>query len=192
MKPTSREPVGTPSAAPRKPPVSGALDPLGSGPVPGTVGDPARRVPRDRLVLLAALTAGTLFRVIPYSQRPSLWLDEARLALNLGSRSFTSLLHPLAYDQAAPPLFLWGEKLAMMVGGANEFALRALPLVAGLLIPIVTYLLALRIAGNGVAFLAAALTALSPSLVQYSILLKPYETDALVCVGLLLAALVES
>jgi hypothetical protein len=145
-----------------------------------------------RLVLLAALTAGTLFRAVAYLERSSLWLDEARLALNLGARSFTGLLHPLAYDQAAPPLFLWAEKVAMMIGGPNEYALRALPFVAGLLIPIITYLLASRIAGNGIAVLAAGFTALSPSLVQYSILLKPYETDALVGLGLLLVAVVES
>jgi hypothetical protein len=191
-KPTSREPVGKSSAAPRKPPVSGTQDLLDSRPVPGTLGHSTRRVPRDRLVLFAALTAGTLFRVAAYLERPSFWLDEARLAVDIGAGSFRSLLHSLAYDQAAPPLFLWVEKLAMMIGGANEYALRALPFVAGLLIPIVTYLLALRIAGRGVAVFAAALTALSPALVQYSIQLKPYETDALVCVGLLLAALVES
>jgi hypothetical protein len=172
--------------------VLGALDPLGRGPVPGTLGDSTRQVPRERLVLVAALTTGALFRVVAFLGRPSLGLDEARLALNIGAGSFRRLLHPLAYDQAAPPLFLWAEKLAMMIGGPNEYGLRALPFIAGLLIPIVTYLLALRIAGRGVAVFAASLTALSPSLVQYSVQLKPYETDALVCVGLLLAACVEA
>ncbi len=151
-----------------------------------------RRIPGYQLILIAAFTAGALFRLVPYFLRPSLWLDEARLALNIGGKSFASLLGPLAYDQSAPPLFLWIEKLAMIVGGPNEYALRALPLLAGLITPVLTYFLAVRITGKTEAGLAAGLTALSPSLVQYSIQLKPYETDAMVCVGLLLAFAVDS
>ncbi len=146
----------------------------------------------DRLVLVAALTAGALFRLLPYLERPSLSLDEARLALNIGARSFAGLLLPLAYDQAAPPVFLWAEKTAMLIGGPNEYSLRALPLVAGLLVPALTYVLAVRTAGKRIARLATALTALSPSLVQYSIQLKPYSMDALACVGLLATFVLES
>jgi len=147
---------------------------------------------RQRLILAAAFTAGTLFRVIPYVRRPSLWLDEARLALNLGSRSFAGLLRPLDYDQAAPPLFLWAEKLAMLAGGANEYALRALPLLAGLLVPVLTYLLARRLAGIRVATVAAVLTAISPALVYYSVQLKPYASDAVISLALLISFVLES
>jgi Dolichyl-phosphate-mannose-protein mannosyltransferase len=150
------------------------------------------KIPGYQLVLISAFTAGALFRLVPYFLSPSLWLDEARLALNIGAKSFAGLLGPLAYDQSAPPLFLWIEKLAMIVGGPNEYALRALPLVAGLITPVLTYFLVARFAGKSEAALAAGLTALSPSLVQYSIQLKPYETDALVSVGLLLAFVVDS
>jgi len=147
---------------------------------------------RDRLLLVAAYTAGILYRIVPYARRPSLWLDEACLALGIAGRSFAGLLRPLDYDQAAPPLFLWAEKLAMLVGGANEYALRALPLIAGLLVPTLTYALAVRIVQWREAMLAAALAALSPLLVQYSVQLKPYEIDALVCLTLLTMFLSES
>ncbi len=151
-----------------------------------------RKIPGYQLILIATFTAGALFRLVPYFLRPSLWLDEARLALNIGAKSFEGLLGPLVYDQSAPLLFLWIEKLAMIVGGPNEYAFRALPLLAGLITPVLTYFLAARVAGKSEAALAAGLTALSPSLIQYSIQLKPYETDALVSVGLLLAFVVES
>jgi hypothetical protein len=149
-------------------------------------------LPRDKVILLVAMTAGSLVRLIPYLERPSLWLDEARLALNIGARSFAGLLQPLAYDQAAPPLFLWAEKAAVLLGGVNEYALRALPLAAGLLVPVITYALAGRLLRRPEAAVAASLTALSPALVQYSAQVKPYETDALVCVGLLLVFTWES
>src|ERR671918_1642502 len=62
----------------------------------------------------------------------SLWLDESGLALNILSRSFAGLLQPLDYSQGAPILFLWLEKLVVVVSGSSsEFAFRLVPLVSG-------------------------------------------------------------
>src|SRR5262249_36027283 len=113
-------------------------------------------MPYDQLVLVVALSAGALFRLIPYVERPSLSLDESRLALNVGARSFAGLLQPLAYDQSAPPGFLWAEKLAMLLAGANEYALRAVPLIASLLVPALGYVLAVRTTNRRVAIAATA------------------------------------
>ena len=146
----------------------------------------------ERLFLAAALAAGALFRVVPYVERPSLSLDEARLTLAIASRSFVGLLRPLDYDQAAPPLFLWLEKVALLAGGPSEYALRALPLLAGLLVPVLTCALARRLAGGRVAVIACALAALSPSLANFSLQVKPYQTDVLACVGLLTLYVAES
>ena len=152
-----------------------------------------RRGPsRLRLALAAALTAGALFRTIAYGERSSLSLDEARLSLAIASQSFAGLLQPLSYDQAAPPLFLWAEKLAVILGGVNEYALRALPLIAGLAVPGVTYAFARRVVDRRTAAIAAALTALSPGMVLFSVQVKPYQTDALLCMGLLWIFAVES
>ncbi|OKH35447.1 hypothetical protein NIES2119_20340 [[Phormidium ambiguum] IAM M-71] len=62
----------------------------------------------------------------------SLWGDEAYIALNIVNRSYLELLQPLDYDQAAPPGFLWIEKLAVQLFGNNEYSLRLFPLIAGI------------------------------------------------------------
>jgi hypothetical protein len=45
----------------------------------------SRRIPP---VAIAALAVGALIRLWVYAARPSLWIDEARVALNIGARSW--------------------------------------------------------------------------------------------------------
>src|SRR5689334_23171439 len=80
-----------------------------------------------------AVLFGALVRLVQYASNRSLWSDEAMLALNIVDRSYLELLKPLDYNQAAPPLFLWLEKLAVQLLGNNEYALRLVPLTAGLI-----------------------------------------------------------
>ena len=111
-------------------------------------------------VLRAALAVGVTLRVLLYLSGRSVWLDEARLALNLAGRSYLDLLRPLDYDQVAPPL------------GAGIAALFLFAQVARRLLP----------GWPGV--LAAASACVAPPLVFYSAELKPYVVD--LAIGLLL------
>jgi hypothetical protein len=135
------------------------------------------------------VAVGAALRLNQYVDRRSLWIDEAMLALNLATRSFAALFHPLDYGQTAPLLFLWAERLTVAVGGVNELALRAVPLAGGLALLGAVWPLARRLLSPVGAALAVGFTALSPLLNYYSNELKPYGTDALVTVLLLLLAL---
>ena len=75
---------------------------------------------------------GSALRIAPFLIDRSLWLDEAKLALNVLERSPAQLFAPLDYDQAAPVGFLLLEKRAVMAFGEGERALRLVPLIAGL------------------------------------------------------------
>src|SRR4051794_39932833 len=81
--------------------------------------------------LLTALVSGPVLRLVLYCQGRSLLIDEARLSLNIASRSFFGLVGPLDHDQSAPILFLWIEKGATILFGVNEYSLRLFPLLAG-------------------------------------------------------------
>ena len=130
--------------------------------------------------LILALAAGAGLRLWGYFVNPSLSVDEAMLAVSVASRSFGGLLHPLWYDQIAPPLFLWAQRAAVLVGGVTEAALRLVPLVSGLLLPYAVWRVARRLVSDPWALLAAAFAALSPVLTVYAVTAKPYATDALV------------
>ncbi len=135
----------------------------------------------------AALLIGTALRAFHLLEGRSLYIDEARLALNIGSRSLVGLLRPLDYEQTAPIPFLFAEKLATALGGMNEVALRFVPFVAGVAALFLLYRLAARLLPAPAAALATALGAVSPALIQYSNEAKPYSIDALS--GVLLALL---
>jgi 4-amino-4-deoxy-L-arabinose transferase-like glycosyltransferase len=152
----------------------------------------APRSPRRRRLpppLVLALLAGFTLHAIQYFARPSLLIDEARLALNILTRSWADLLRPLDYDQTAPILFLWAEKLATTIGGANEYALRALPFAATVAVMPLMFLVARRVLGRRGAVLATAIAALSPLFLQYCRQVKPYPLDAVVTLGLIWCAL---
>lgn len=142
-----------------------------------------------RRLLTVALGVGIALRAPLYLANPSLLLDEARVALNVASRSFGGLAQPLDYDQTAPVLFLWIAKAATLLGGVNEYALRALPFAAGIAMLPLTYLLTRRVMGSWTAVLATALAAASPLYLQYVRQVKPYTVDGVVTLLLLLLLL---
>ncbi len=142
-----------------------------------------------RQVLWILLALGAVLRLGLYFSRPSLSIDETMTSLEIGVRSFAGLVHPLAYAQTAPPLFLWLVKLCTLLGGMNEYALRIVPLLAGLVVPLGVWVVGRQVLDGPGALLATATTACAPTLVQYSVIAKPYMTDAAIALVLAHCAL---
>ena len=127
---------------------------------------------------------GFLVRFRQYFYNRSLWFDEVALALNIVNRSYTQLLDTLKYNQAAPPLFLWIEKLSIQVFGNNEYALRLFPFLCGVISLFLFYLLAIRFTSGITTVIAIALFASLKEIVYYTTELKQYSSD--LTIGLLL------
>ena len=144
---------------------------------------------RAVLASLVLFVVGVALRLYHYVDRRSLWLDEVWVSLNIVGRSFLGLARPLDYAQSAPVGFLWAERLAVVIGGVNELALRAFPLLAGCLLLVGLWMLARRLLDVRYAALCLAFAALSPLLIYYSNEVKPYVLDALAAVALIWAAL---
>jgi hypothetical protein len=134
------------------------------------------------------LATGAVLRIAPFALDRSLWLDEAKLALNVLDRSPAQLFQPLDHDQAAPVGFLLLEKLAVGSFGDGERALRIVPLLAGLASLWLVYAVARRWLTAAESLLALALFALAQPLVYYASEVKQYSTDVLVALVLLWAA----
>ena len=135
-------------------------------------------------VALAAAVVGAAVRIEQFGWRRSLWLDEALITANIVHRSFAGLLHPLSGEQGAPIGWLWGERLAVVVFGNNEYALRAIPLLAGMAAIALVYRVVKPVAGPWAAALATTLLALSPDAVRYSVEVKQYSSDLAVALAL--------
>ncbi len=141
------------------------------------------------LPILMVVGLGLAARLAQYAACRSIWLDEAYLALNILRRDFVGLLAPLDNNQIAPPLFLWAVKAATLLLGTDELALRVVPLMGGLLAVPLIYRLARQVTGTAGAVLATALFGWAQPLFYYSSELKPYATDALASILILLAGL---
>jgi hypothetical protein len=136
----------------------------------------------------ALIVLGIALRVAEFTEPSSLWGDETMLAINIASRSYGELTGPLYFGQTAPILYLWLERLVFELAGSHERVFRLVPFVGSVLSLPAFHLLADRVARGRTAVVALALVAASPVLVTYSGEGKPYSTDFLVSVLVLLAA----
>ncbi|HET9906311.1 MAG TPA: glycosyltransferase family 39 protein, partial [Anaerolineales bacterium] len=130
---------------------------------------------------------GILLRVRQYLVNRSFWADEASLAFNLANRTFSGLAQPLDYHQGAPIGFLLIEKLAILLFGNNEYAMRLFPLIAGIIAIYLLYLLAKTYIGLSGVF---ALLAFSVGwyLIYYASELKQYSSDVMIALLLVYLA----
>jgi len=135
---------------------------------------------------------GIILRLKQYLANRSLWLDESALAINIKEKGFHELLQPLEFNQAAPVGFLYLEKLSSIIGGVNEFSLRFFPLLSGLLILPVSFLLYKKLMGKTAALIGLWLIAISWPLIYYSSEVKQYSFDVLATVSLIYSYLVYS
>jgi hypothetical protein len=134
------------------------------------------------------IAVGLTFRLYQYLRNNSLWGDEAMLALSIVSRSFDELLHPLAYGQVSAIPFLWAERLMVMLFGVNEWALRAVPLIAGSMLCVGIAAVARRFLRRDETLVAVVLTVFSHVLIRYAAEVKPYSLDALLTLTVIGAA----
>jgi len=96
---------------------------------------------RAELVLLI-IGIGVVLRLWQYGANPSIWVDEAALARNIIDRDLWQLLGPLDYAQVAPAGFLLAVKLTAVLFGISEYALRLVPIFAGVISPALFFFIA--------------------------------------------------
>lgn len=148
-----------------------------------------KRINPEILAVVCLLIIGIILRIWQYAANRSLWLDEATLALSFVHRSFDGLTQPpLEYNQAAPLLFLFIQKAIIVVLGNREFTLRLFPLVAGVLSLFLMYKTAKKYLQGSAIYIALALFCFCASLIYYSSENKPYGSDVMFTLALLLAA----
>jgi hypothetical protein len=135
------------------------------------------------------LAAGAVLRIAQYLSNRSLWLDEALVAPTVLHRSFAGLLAPPDHGQIVPAGFLTLVHAAVALLGPSEYALRLVPLLAGLAALALFARVARRMLPAPAVPIAAALFAFCGPLIGFSSELKPYSTDVLIALFLLDRAL---
>jgi hypothetical protein len=139
----------------------------------------------DRRLLWLSVAAGLTLRLYHYLRDPAMWHDEAALVLNVLGKSFRELRGPLTFSEAAPPLFLWMEKVLALTLGERTYSLRLVPFAASCVALITLVAVARRLLSPGAVVWVALLAGFSDRLLWHACEAKPYATDVLVATGLL-------
>ena len=145
-----------------------------------------------KIILILIFLAGILIRLYNYLQNPSLWLDEARLAINTINMSYSGLFKGLVLMQASPPMFTVITKFFISIFNTDnmfirDMILRFFPFLTGVLsIFAFFYLLKLVFGGNKTAILTAlSFLALSPAAITYTAQYKQYSLELFIAIILL-------
>lgn len=141
-------------------------------------------------VLPILLLLGIILRVVVYLQNRSLTLDEANLARNIVEKSGSAFFQSLDYQQYCPPVFLLLTKWSSVFFGVEEWSLKLLPFLGGVLLLLLFGLLLKKIVEVPVVqwYLLLVLS-FSHLAIRYSTELKQYSLDAFLALFLLFGAL---
>ncbi len=137
-------------------------------------------VARHRIGLLLAL--GVALRVAQYLADRAPWMDESSLASNIRGMSPSGLFGPMSHVQLAPPGFLAVELLATRTFGDHAWAMRLVPMLAGVASVFLFERFSRNFLGSTAAWVALAMFAVSDDLIYYASELKQYSSD--VAIGL--------
>lgn len=135
------------------------------------------------------LVAGAALRILIWWQNRSFFIDEANLVRNFLEKPFTALLGPLDYQQYAPPLFSFFEKMMLSLFGPGERVARFLPLVFGLASLPLAWSMGRRFLSPIGLAVFCLFFAFEGGFVQYSTEAKQYSAD--VFIALLLIELAQ-
>lgn len=141
-------------------------------------------------IFQASIALGILLALINFFNVRSLWLDEAMLALNIVNKPIPALLAPLDYHQVAPIGFLLLEKFFSSLFGNTDWSLRIVPMLSFFGSISVFYALSFTIRREQCfALFATAWYSLSFLPISYSSEAKPYMSDVLISLSIVLATL---
>jgi len=131
-------------------------------------------------LLLLVIVVGIFLRLFHYFSNRSLWLDEGYLVSSLLRLNYHELLNTsLDYQQKAPVGFLLVVKFFLTLLGNNQYSLRIVPLLSGILSILVFVPVAKYFLKEWGLFTAATIICLSPAFIYHSVEIKQYSTELL-------------
>ncbi len=134
----------------------------------------------SRIILWLIIGVGAVLRIAQFIYNRSLTEGEAALALNIVQRSYSQLLRPLDYAQAAPVGFLLLQKFMSTLFGLSELGLRFLPLIAGIGALFLFYKVAKKTISEQSLSIALILFAVGDHLIYFASEVKQYSGDVFI------------
>ena len=135
---------------------------------------------------LFTLILGSILRGAVWLQQRSIFLDEANLIRNYVEKGYRALFSHLDYQQYAPPLFSVTMKFIFQIFGINELSAKLFPLLCGIGLLWVFYVLNRRFLSPFAALMAVLFVVFDKIFIDYATECKQYATDVFIAVLLIL------
>ena len=144
------------------------------------------------ILITVIIITGVFVRTKMLFVNDSFWFDTCALGANI-TRNFTDFFKPLDYLQAAPPFFMIISKFLCSVfyNGSNleqkDFILRLVPYFSGILsMPLFSFLVQKMFKNYFITTVCTAFFSYNNYLIYYSREFKPYSSDVLISLVILL------
>lgn len=141
---------------------------------------------RDLYAMRGAVGLGLLLRAWHYGRNPSMWHDEAATCVNIVHKSFGGLFGRLEYFATGSPFLLCMEKAVTLAFGDGTRSLRLVSFLASCAGLLLLVKLCRTLLEPPAAFCAVLLAACSDRLLWHACEARPYSSDFLLAVVLLL------
>jgi len=132
---------------------------------------------RPRWIVPAVLALSALALVVRalIAVHSGLWRDEALVLFIVHQPSWGAMLDFLRQHESHPPLFYALMRVWVWIAGGSDAAALAIPVLLGAALVPALYHVGSRLLSWQVGLLAAALAAVSPVLVEYGAMVRPYS-----------------
>jgi hypothetical protein len=134
------------------------------------------------IIIILILILGVFLRVKFYLAGRPFWHDEELLVANIHdiNRNFFGFFKPLSNNQLAPPLFVIMSKFFHTIIKVEEFALRFIPTVTGIIaLPVFYFFSKIFLDKKWSVILATLLFVFNYQIIYYAQEFKPYSSDVL-------------
>ncbi len=139
------------------------------------------------IVIILIICFGIYLRTRLYLFQAEFWLDEVMTSLSFIDKSIKDLFLPLEAEQKAPPLYLCTIYFIVKIFGFNELSFRFIPYISGCLSLTAFYFLLNSFVKDKIGkIFGLILFAISIPLIYNSAEFKPYSSDTLICILLLI------
>lgn len=130
-------------------------------------------------LLFIILLVGVGLRVVFHFIQPTFNIDEINLGNNIKELSFIELLYPLKSFQSAPPLYLWMQKLMIIILPFSFwFKIKILSFIASISSAYLFYILLNKEKSiNSITILLFAIFIFNPFIIYNSLTVKQYGFD---------------
>ncbi len=144
------------------------------------------------LVIFIIIIAGIILRSIFLFQNESFWYDTCALGANI-KKDYLDFFKPLEFIQVAPPLFMILSKFICSIFyqgidlAQKDFILRLIPFFSNILtLPLFTLLVNKMFCNKNITAVSLFMLSFNPWHIYYACEFKPYSSDCLIAVILLL------